>query len=344
MYEYEYRPLLFILLGEITLFLFFLVLFFYKRILFFFRMQKSEKRKEKITTFLIECLKSEAFSNHTKVPKEFKHRKDLLVTLETFNLRFKGSSWNSLKALLVNKWLLPKARVFAKSFFWKRRSFAARCFSLVPLQRDESILISLMDDPHFLVQSNASSALVFLESPSGIKKIVQKMSQHSGFTSCFFQDALQKGSIKVIAILVELASIQSIHLACLKALSGQSLGIPLLFLEKDLESKDLEIRLLAMELLSHNPTRNAVSKLIRCSKDPDERMRKQAVITLSSFGTQESVKRLQEVLLKDDNLKIRLEAAKSLQKLGRMDLLEEQSSQNKEVSQMLAYVLQFGSL
>ncbi len=344
MYEYEYRPLIFILLGELSLFSFFLILFFCKRISCFFHIRSSKKRQDKISAFLTECLENEEFSKTSKIPKELNHLEDLLLNLEAFNLRFKGDNWSYLKEALAKKILFPQARIWAKSFFWKRRSFAARCFVLAPLQIDEKILISLMDDSHFLVQSSASSALIFLESPLGIKKIMQKMSQCPGFIRYFLRDALQKGSRQVVAILAELASIQSLHLVCLQALSGQSLGIPLSFLEDDLENQDLEIRLLAMDLLSHNPTKNAVSKLIKCSKDPDERMRKQAVISLSSFGTKESIKRLQEILFEDDNLKIRLESAKSLKKLGRMDLLEEKSSQSTEVSQILNYVLQFGSI
>lgn len=344
MYEYEYRPLLFLLIGELSFLAFFFLIFFLKRIYCFFLRDNLKKRKEEISDFIINSFKNEGILDVSKTPKAVQNSLDLLTTLEAFDLRFKEESWDRLKESLATYFLLPQARKWCKSVLWKKRSFAARCFVLLPLKQDEKLLISLMRDSHFLVQSHAALALIALESPLGIKEVVKNMSEHLGFVRCFFRDALQKGSKKVIDLLIDFSSIQSLHRACLEVFSKQSFSVSFPFLEKDLHSKNLNIRLLAISILSHNPTKNAINILIESSKDPEEKIRKQSILGLSNLVSDRGVKRLQEIVLDNfDSRKNRVEAARALQKMGKIEILENQKKKNPEAFEIVNYILQLGS-
>ena len=344
MYEYEYRPLLFILIGEVSVLCLFFFVFFLKRIFFFFQIKNSKKREENISALIVKSLENEGYVDLFIASKVLLDPMSLLKGLESFDRLFKEESWLRLKKVLAEHFLFPKARRLAKSCFWKKRSFAARCFSLAPCKQNELILISLMKDRHFLIQSHAALALIALESPLGIKEVVSSMNDHPGFVRLFFRDALQGGSKEVINILIDLASVQSFHCACLEVFSRQSFSVPFPFLEKDLASENLEVRILAIKILSHNPIKNTESILIACSKDLEVKIRHQAVLGLSNFVSPQGVKRLEEIVLNSfECRKIRLEAAKALKKLGRVDILEKQNEKDLEAFKIAAYVLQFGS-
>lgn len=342
MYEYEYRPLVWILFGEIFVFLCFLLIVISKRTLGRFHEKQVKKTQERISSFIIQCLEHSDPLKFASTSKNIQYSSELLVVLEEFDKRLKNDHWCSLKEFLAQKCLLPKARRFAESFFWKKRSFAARCFALVPLYKDEKILISLFEDSYFLIQSKAALSLIFLESPIGVQKIVEYMSCHTGFSYWFLCDALRRGSRGGMLLLAKLATQKNLHMTCLQVLSGHFLGFPLVFLEQDLKSQDLAVKLLAINILSYNPTKNTQQLLIECSKDSLEEVRKESVIGLSNFPSEESVKCLMGIFSSQDSKIIRLAAARSLKKIGEVEFLEKQSIQSTEAAQIAAYMLQFG--
>ena len=229
------------------------------------------------------------------------------------------------------------------SFFWIKRNFAARCFALEPLIEDEKSILSLIDDPIFLVRSLASHAAIQLDSKEGIMKTLLHMSQETGYAHYRYRDILLHGSKNAFLWIEEIAEKKkrtSIHLACLEVLAGTTITLPLPFLEDDLASKNSNVRLATLKVLNRHPQKNSEKILFKCLKDPEEDVRAEAAIGLENFSSEETLKQL-KIALKDSSIKVRLQAGTTLKKfgeVGREILMHQDEKQSRDIAK---YVLEF---
>ena len=325
---YEYRPILLLIIIELSLFFFIWGLLFQQRIHFFFRDRKQKKARESIAHFFTERLKGQK----EPYPKAFRERRLLLEQLERFDQKFTHTEWYQIKEEVIQKFLLQRARRYAKSFFWKKRLFAARCFVLLPDLKDEKALCLLVNDSYSKVKLCAARALISLESACGIRRVLESVSTSSGYVYYMLCDILQKSSQNVLKMLVKDASEPLLQKACLKVLATQVVTVPIPFLQKYLDSSDREDKLLAIEVLSHNPTQDAEKILLKFLEDPS--VQKRAIQGLGRVGAEEGIKRLQAILAKEEDQIIQVEAAKALQALGKLDLIRD--------TEIKEYVLRFG--
>lgn len=75
--------------------------------------------------------------------------------------------------------------------------------------------------------------------------------------------------------------------------------------------------------------------------DSDENIRAIGALGLGQYKSKETISSLNNAL-KDESWKVRLEAVRSLKKLGQMDLLLQQSEKNnKEIYEAVQYGIQF---
>src|SRR3989338_10457751 len=123
MYEHEYRPLLLIIVIELGCFFSLWGLFFGRHITFFFRSKLDSGREKRLSTFLMHELQSTQSVQIKAMPRMT--FRELLLGLERFQSRFAQERWMEIKQVLTEQFLLPKARKYVKSLFWKRRAFAA---------------------------------------------------------------------------------------------------------------------------------------------------------------------------------------------------------------------------
>lgn len=270
------------------------------------------RKKELIANFVLRRL------NNKKASMPDFSQKNLLSVLESFNYKFNGMDWIQLKQELVERYLLPKARRYANSFFWERRNFAARIFALMPLPKDEEIICKLMDDPKFLVRSFAGMALTTLESSKGIRKILEHMSEEIGYAHYFFRDVLAESSQHNLS-LVAACSIENketkFHLSCLEVLSLKTSSANIAFLSQDLLSHNPKVRLAALKVLNRNPFKKLPSILLNSLEDPDEGVRLEAVLGLTHFKSEKALIYLKRHL-SDVSWKVRSGSAIALRKLG----------------------------
>lgn len=340
--------LLSILVGELVILLLLIISAILRRFWIYYKERKEQKDKHTISRVIIDSLKGKEDPKILQRLKRFKSKPILLSSLELFDRRFNDERWQNLKKQIAESYLLPGARRRMKSFYWLKRNFSARCFALVPLSQDIKNITTLIDDPLFLVRSIAAKAAVKLEIKEGIDKIIHQMSREIGYARYLYRDILLQGkSRQIFSWIAEIAALEKdpdIHLACLEALSSQTLMLSLPFLKQDLESKDPNIRLAALKVLIRNPQKDLTHFLLKSLEDPSVEVRIQAAKGLEHIASKESLEKLEKVLTNDPSWPVIVRAAWSLKNMGKrgIDILNAQNpSKNKRAYEAVQYAMQF---
>lgn len=337
----RYEILIWIFLFEVVGLFSLLVMISIHRLLFFWGKHIREKRKRKLSAFFIQCIEQQVSDWTVGFAGKKRWRRELLEILEVFNARFSGSDWQERKSALAEKYLLPKARKWVTSLFWTKRNLAARSFAIVPLPKDEKMILRLMNDRKFLVRNRATTAAIELESVDGIRNALSMMMREPGYSRCFYRDALLRCSPMAASHMISIGKEPAIHEACLDVLNAKSWGLPIPFLSQDLQSKDPIIHRLSIGVLIRNPLVNTVDILVNALEDPEESIRVQAAKGLAIYSPLLHLECLERAL-SDASWFVRIEAARALKQAG--DEGEKILRQPKDVAakEAVQYVEQFG--
>jgi hypothetical protein len=344
--DFQYLFVIILIVEFITLVI--LVLFIIgRRIWVIFKERKTHHHEHLIAQIIMEGMKYKNPTDPIPKLKPFASDKLLLAVLEHFDHLFSDEKWVQLKRSISTLYLLPSARKWANNPRWIHRNFSARCFALTPFLEDKTAILTLIDDPIFLVRSIAALAALRLETEEGITKLVQRMSYDPGYARYFYRDLLLQGNspqffawIKTIAFRTEDFRI---HLACLDILANKTISLALPFLRQHLESNDLAIRLAAIKVFAHHPQTDSAEVLLKYFEDPHPEIRAEAARGIEHFATEESFEKLAQALM-DEAWIVRLQAARSLRRMGETgwDILKKQKPEiNQDAYGAAQYALQF---
>lgn len=286
--------------------------------------------REKIARDIVLCLQKKKSVSQFKMV----NRLSLIEVLETFNLKLSDADWDELKIAIAAKYILPKARKWGRSMFWRKRQLAARSFALAALPQDENTILHLMEDSSFLVRSLATAAVIKMESKKGLVKALVNMTKEVGYAHYFYLDLLSRSPRQIFTWVAEMASERRAwHLACLEILGTQTLSMPMPFLEEDLHSRNPQFRKAAFRVLLCNSHKGNVSNFIEGLDDPDEEIQTISAKGLGNHPTQQSIKALRKAI-QQKSWPVRLEAARSLNKMGELELIDD--------SNLKEYIINFG--
>jgi hypothetical protein len=330
MYEYQYRPLIQLFICEFIFFCGLWLLFLYKRYSFYFFDRIYKKQVEIIVNYLTSLISKKTVF----FPKAIKSKRALLMQLEIFDKNFSHDEWDKIKHQLLEKYLLPYAEKQAGSLFWEKRMFAVRCFALANNKEFEDYLIRLVQDKNIMIRIYAAKTLIHLESKVGIEIILEGISKFTGYCYYLFQDFFQNSTSKVIDIIIVCAKNPKLFGASVKVLASLVVSLPITFLKKGLVSKDIEIRLLAIKLFYHNPTKDAEDILIKLISDKNQKVQIEAIKGLGWISTNKGIVKLQEIFHYNRKPKVILEAARALHALGKL--------KEEKISEYTDYVFRFG--
>lgn len=335
---------LFLLFLEISLLFLILIGMLQRRIFAHFLEKIEEKRKAKITALVVSYLEE---PRPFVWQRAFTHADILLSVLEAFNHRLSGGDWEKIKREIVALALSPKAKRSAKSWFWRKRSFAARVFALAPFPDEEPLILSLITDPVFLVRSTASLAAVLLESQKGIDLTLQEMAkQKNGYAHYYYRDILLQGATGAFIHMAKIAAEKrdrSLHLSCLEVFSGKTTPCPLPFLEEDLKSSDPELLLASLKVLARNPLIHTESIYQQALSHADPAIRAEAACGLKAYPSPQNLILLEQAL-KDATWEVRLQAAISLREMGEegQAILKRQDAKtDKKAQEVAQYAMDF---
>ena len=145
-----------------------------------------------------------------------------------------------------------------------------------------------------------------------------------GYAHYYYSDILSQGSNQVFSWVAEAAAKRdNLHLACLEVLAAKVVHVPTPFLEQDFKASDSNLRQAALKVAIRNPQNGSVEIFSKCLKDPDEQIRALGGMGLGNYPVEESYAALAKGAA-DASWKVRLECAKSLKKLGKVELLKDQ--------------------
>ncbi len=314
---------------EILIIFFVFLLIVFKRISYFISEKRTRRLKANISQYIADYLEKKEERS-----KSFLSPHLLLETLEQYDRRIEGDEWGIVKNELADKYLLPVARNWFRSWFWVRRNFAARVFALAPLFRDEFLILVLVDDRSFLVRSIASAACIKLESRKGVLKTLENMNREPGYGRYFYLDLLSQGSDQIFRWVAEIGeAIPELCVVSLEVFSLKTARVPIPFLQTSLKNSNPQIRIAALKVAIRNPQYGSVELFIECLDDPDEKIRVLGAKGLGNYSDQKSYLGLVKGG-EDSSWVVRLECARSLKNLEQIKLLHD--------PQLIEYVSEFG--
>jgi len=306
----------------------------------------AARKRSKMIAYLMHCIEHDMVSDAIMQYRGCRSLRRLLSVLEDFDKKLKGEEWLVLRAALARRYLFPKAKQLAYSIRWMQRNFAVRSLAMDPSEQEEKILLKLLEDPVFLIQSKAAVALIESESYLGVIKVISKMSESGGYRRCFYRDALLRGSLRVFAWVIRVAMTDKdpkIHLAALEILSTRVIMDPLFFLQSDVISPDPAVRTMAIRTYATNPHYASADIFLEHIHDLEKEVRMEAIAGLYHFREPKVFAALKELLIGSEP-QIAFIAAKTLKKMGEqgVDLLRERELNGNQESRLLTqYVLQF---
>jgi hypothetical protein len=336
-----------IVLFEVFVLLILLFFLMGSRIVKIMSKKKIGEENHLISNALINCIVGSTNLETTIELLKNRSVNTLLNQLEMFNHRFIGNDWVFIKKGIAKIILLKSARKMVSSSNWLKRSFAARSFALVPLFEDKSSMISLISDPDFNVRSFAIEAVLSLGTKDGIYKIIQQMSLSGRYEYCFYCDLLAQHctirDFKIIQAIAAQPTNDKMHLACLDVLAATTMPLSYTNLWKDLESKNKDIRLKAIQIFANYPQKNGLIYLQKFLNDLNEKMRLEAVKGLRHYPSDEVFVELNRSL-DDSSWNVRFQAARVLKELGPkgITILQKKHHDGSKRGQDVAgYVLNF---
>lgn len=316
-FYYSEQFLAFFIIELVFLFILLIVLFF-KRFTIVVGGKEKERFEKKISKQIVESLLSGAPIQIDKKKWKSWEISMFLTTLERFDQRFLGDSWNKIKEKLLDQYFLTNARLWVNKRSWVKRNFSARIFALHPKPKDIDAILRLMDDPVFLVRRAAIRAAIKSHNKDVFLEVIKRMSQEEGYPYIFYRDLLIRGSEQTLKWIEEFSLSESvqIHLVCLDILSSAFIELSRLPLEIEFHTSGQKTRLGIAKIYAHNLQPTSPQILLEALEDSDAEVRAVAALGLENFATPEIFGKLTSAL-RDENLKVRTNAALSLKEMGK---------------------------
>ena len=338
MFEHQLRPILLILQIEAVILLGTLIVVIFKRIYQYFTETRLIQRINKAKEVILHAIREESDPDIEELEKISLTHMQLLRVIEDFDKNFALTQWDNTKKLIIDTLLRKKARKYTRSRFWKRKNFASRTFALSPTDDDIDQIYHLLTFQNFMVQSGAITASIKLGQAPLIHEMIRILPKCTKYMKHFIRDSIDTQNQDIYKIVLEATKNPELHPYCLDILSGKTLGLPMGFIEKDLNSANEDIQLLALKIFAFNPAPNILPKLLEFTHHSSSKLQTQAIRALRFYISKEIVFRLKEIFETSNDKKIQVEAGITLKALGETQYLQTQESHKN----LADYVLQFG--
>jgi hypothetical protein len=303
-------------------YLFVLVLF---SLLFIFRFfvilnnRRYNRKEEYLASIFLYVMEMKKKFSWKSVPVYLHDPHLMLAVLEDFDSKFSDYYWDHLKKEVLEKYLSVYSEKWKKSCFWSRRSFVARVYFLDSEKADPLVVGRFLQDKVPLIRMLAASLAAFIASPKLLHTLFKVMKKEPINGRYAYYDAILNGDSRVFSYMKENIKtekdleIRSLYIDLLSARFDSSL---LDYIEDDLHSKNINLRLVAVRALLKFPTKETEKKIIGFLKDPSAKIRVEIVKILPSLCGKLAIKKLTDTL-NDEDWWVRFNSALALKKLGK---------------------------
>ncbi len=263
------------------------------------------------------------------IPSHLCQFRNLIEVLENFDHRFNDERWQEIKEYIINAYLLKRTESYANSLYWYKRQLAARCYLLNPQNANEKILSKLLKDKRYLVRLPAVVCITKTRYKELFFEMIRQMSQETQLSQFPYRDALMQVDQEKFLWIESLLFSESdpaITVICLDILSTRYSGNSLSQVAQFLNSPYRECRLKAIEALANIPSKEAMKLLEDHLEDSDFKIRESSIMGLEKLYAIQAVSKIGH-LLNDPIWSVRLQAAKTLKRLGKkgIEILDSQS-------------------
>lgn len=334
-----------IILGQITLIIFFIVMMYLTKMFFYFRNTRDSKRGNKIQSILYSQLdKQEPFSQSTIVLLRRGLRELLKVIPDVKNKGYPPAAYRSLINQLSDEVFKPKARRWAYSKMWQNRFDAVIAYHYGVDPQDEKQLLKLLHDPSILISINAAEIVVEHNLIKLINEMITKFSKYRYLEQSLILDQLLSWKSNISSIVLNRLDHDeniNIRIFCYRILTlyPQPKIISSIKLDLSTDSNDLKIAIIYYLIHCNDDKKNDL--LYPLVNEQDSSVRAMLATALGSISTNKSIELL-SLLLCDKAWKVSYNSACSLYEHGAtgIEILKKQLiSQNKLAHDMAFSVL-----
>ncbi|MEI6242565.1 MAG: hypothetical protein WCP39_04075 [Chlamydiota bacterium] len=316
-FDYFLQQIIVITKVEFFLVLLLMVLIFFFH--FFFQMKKSKmkSKEESLKEAFLQALREEKPHISEALLKKASPY-SILVVIESLSAKVRGDIWKSISLPVVEKYLLPLARKWAMKRTILKKSFAARTFSLLPMQEEESKVMRLLQDSANIIRISASVAAAKIGTMRLLQAIVNVMVEEREEGRFFYRDAILQGNSGNLGWIREQLKLEidpRFRLVYLDILSQVFDSDLLPYIMQDLNSEDEKLRFKALKILENFPSAIEKKKMIALVDDPSYEIRGTVVTILGRlFGLNVKESLIHGLL--DPEWWVRVHAALALKSLG----------------------------
>jgi hypothetical protein len=284
----------------------------------FFKKRKKHRTQKTLNELIEKATFNQLPLNLADIPPNCLNIESLLLVLENFNQRFSDQNWQITKFNLVHGYLKPATKNWISSSFWSKRSRAIRCIFLSPQLQDSLALHTFLDDKSYYIRSLAAFAAIALEQPSLTYAVLKRMGSEHKHARYAYRSAILHSQSKVFNQVLDIYKQdpeEEVRLACLDVFSFRVIPHLFSFIQKDLSSHNLDIKLTATQLLANLPDLRAIETLEAYLEDPHWMIRAEAAKNLGNLQARGAINQL-EKCLSDPVWTVRLQAGLALKQLG----------------------------
>lgn len=234
------------------------------------------------------------------------------------DLHKKDTGWQKNKSELMKEKILPNAVKYSQVRNWGKRFLLVQCLLYYVDVTYEKIVIKLINDIIPVVSINAVKVALNLDTTPVLEALVTRISQVTDHFQILYVAQLSATTTLLRVLKDKLSNYQNIKLCktCYRIL--KKIGPTDLFFEeasRDIQSKDLELKLSAIRVLEKTDKEKATPILIQLLSDENWLVRNIAVQSMSHLEKEAILQPLGNAL-HDEAWWVRVNAAKVLANLG----------------------------
>ena len=315
------------------------------RIVMSIKEESKERLRKILSSFVVDAvIHPETFSLRT-LPYRCTSAELLVTILTEFNQKISDTSWQQLKEAMTEKYLLPWARRYYKSFFWKKRYIAVRSFALNMQMQDKERIFSLLQDTLFLVRIEAALCAIKLHTQEAVSAILHCMKQESELSRLFYKDLFLHDRERdalfsmILHMMPKMSAEEKVICLDILVTCPQKSMLPIAL--QELSSERENCRLLAVRILAAFYEEESINALITCLNDKNWKVQGEAAISLGKLKATQSIPFL-TALLSAESWWVRLQAALALKQMGEKGttvLFMQDPDASKTGYEMAQYVL-----
>ena len=285
----------------------------------FRKRRKREQGKTELIQWLEFVLRKEKMFIIKNLPRKYIRVSCMLPCIEQMDKIYMDQiRWRNLRSILIEEFLLLKARKMAYSHEYTQRMWAIRIFLLSPKQIDEEYIKILLRDTVSIIRHEAVMGAIRIGTKALVDQMIDAMSQEAYYARFAYRDALSPAGEIIFHFIKERLTQEKDdgkRVCCWHLLAMREDPEIVSSVGQDHRSLNKELRIAVARALGFCAQPEAVLMLLDLLKDGQWEVRAVAAKSLGRLKVTQSITQLNEAL-KDQQWWVRINSAYALNNMG----------------------------